>query len=74
MCIRNHMLITFVCYTAPIPVIHLTMKLPYSDKREKNSASFKNTAKGASFLLKTKYKCLCECSPVFLHLENYPHK
>lgn len=30
------MLVTIHCYTAPIPMIHLTrMKLPYSDKRKK---------------------------------------
>ena len=26
------------------------------------------------FHLKTKYKCLCECSQTFLHLENYGHQ
>lgn len=50
-------------------------KLPCSDKREKNnSASSKNIAQKASFRLKTKYKCVCECSQTFLHLENYHHK
>lgn len=29
-----------------------------------------NIAKEASFHLKTKYKCLCECSQIFLHLEK----
>lgn len=30
--------------------------------------------KEASFHLQTKYKCLCECSQTFLHLENYRHQ
>lgn len=72
MCILNHMLVTIYYYTAPIPVINLVrVKLPYSDKRKRNSASFMNIAKEATSHLKTKYKCLCECSQIFLHLENY---
>lgn len=59
MCILNHMLVTIYYYTAPIPVIHLVrMKLPYSDKRKRNSASFMNIAKEATFHLKTKYKSI----------------
>lgn len=74
MCILNYMLVTIHCYTAPIPVIQLIrMKLPYSDEK-KNSASFMNIAKAASFHLKTKYKHLRVCSQIFLHLENYHNR
>lgn len=70
------MLVTIHCYTAPIPMTYLTrMKLPNSDKRKKNSASFMSIAKEARFHLKTNinvYKC--ECSQTVLNLEKYHHK
>lgn len=43
-------------------------------RRENISDSLKGIAKEESFHLKTKYKYLCECSQILLHLENYHQK
>lgn len=60
------------CYAAPIPVMNLTkMKLPCSDKIEKNMLNLRNCQSKFSFENNYVY---VKAARHFFHLENYPCK